>query len=167
MTQLYVPPFWIRNRGLIATKEPPVGMLFRIERLRLRETPEDSTCTLVNRSTDERLYVSVRHVIEHFEEIFSNVHDVEEPEPSTRTLEDLCDPRPPVEVVFIYNADADSPCHAVPFDVNGPWSNERLGFCGRGTGTIGPVPWCKEPTYLCQDCERFVQKVDYGKWVKL
>lgn len=69
------------------------------------------------------------------------------------------------EVVFIYNPGHHSaPCHAVIKDVSGPWSNNRVGFCGTEPD-YGPMSWCKGPDGgLCRTCGTNIEKRDDGKW---
>lgn len=64
------------------------------------------------------------------------------------------------DVVFIYNPGG-GPCHAVLKSVNGPWSNNRRGFCGKHP-CEGPTPWCAEPDVVCHACAPFVEKTADG-----
>jgi hypothetical protein len=83
---VFIPPMWVRNGGkvgqcdLIEDRVLNVNPYWRIERLRLRESAEDSTCTIVDvdapeqvtwagktrRNRDKRVHVSVAYVLERF-----------------------------------------------------------------------------------------------------
>lgn len=68
------------------------------------------------------------------------------------------------EVAFIYDSGGHSPCHAVVKYINGPWSMNRIGFCGNEP-CVGPVPWCKQPDGgLCNVCSSYVEKDEGGLW---
>jgi hypothetical protein len=71
----------------------------------------------------------------------------------------------PREVVFIFDSASTLPAHAAVKNVNGPWSNERMGLCGRDTGEVGPIPWIPHPDGgLCTQCAHLIEQVD-GVWL--
>lgn len=69
------------------------------------------------------------------------------------------------EVIFICNPGRhQDPCHAVIKDVSGPWSNNRVGFCGTEPD-YGPMAWCKNPDGgLCRTCGVNVERAPDGSW---
>jgi len=68
------------------------------------------------------------------------------------------------EVVFVYYEGGHDPCHAVVKRTDGPWSANRVGFCGYEP-SYGPMPYCIEPDGgLCHICAKHVEKRG-GKWV--
>lgn len=70
------------------------------------------------------------------------------------------------EVVFIYGPSRYQPCHAVVKNVDGPWSRNRVGFCGHEPD-YGPMPWCKAPNGdLCPQCATYVEKIGDRYFVK-
>jgi hypothetical protein len=69
-----------------------------------------------------------------------------------------------VQAAFIYDSGGHSPCHAVVKKKNGPWSENRFGFCGVEP-VIGPVGSIDSPDGgLCHTCAKFVSKGDDGNW---
>ncbi len=63
------------------------------------------------------------------------------------------------EVVFIYPNEAGAPCHAVRKDVDGPWSNQRVAFCG-WQAPVGPVGFITTPQGgLCHRCQTHIVQV--------
>lgn len=73
-----------------------------------------------------------------------------------------------VQAAFIYDSGGHGACHAVVKKKNGPWSENRFGFCGEEP-QIGPVASIDKPDGgLCRTCAKFVKKGDDGLWyVKL
>ena len=73
-------------------------------------------------------------------------------------------PKPGVQAAFIYNSGGHSPCHAVVKKKNGPWSENRFGFCGTEpeTGPVGSID--KPDGGLCSTCAKYVLKGDDGLW---
>lgn len=59
-------------------------------------------------------------------------------------------------VVFIYDATrAHSPCHAVRKNTDGPWSKERVAFCG-WQASVGPTGFLTKPEGgLCHRCAEY------------
>lgn len=55
-------------------------------------------------------------------------------------------------VVFIYDSTTTLPCHAVRANTDGPWSKERVAFCG-WQAPLGPVSFLTTPQGgLCHRC---------------
>jgi hypothetical protein len=77
-------------------------------------------------------------------------------------------PAPGVQAAFIYDSGGHGECHAVVKKKNGPWSENRFGFCGIEPN-VGPVASLDNPDGgLCSTCRKFVQKESDGLWyVKL
>lgn len=74
-------------------------------------------------------------------------------------------PAPRVQAAFIYDSGGHSPCHAVIKKKNGPWSENRFGFCGVEPVMGGPVGSIDQPDGgLCSACAKFVRKGDDGNW---
>jgi hypothetical protein len=68
------------------------------------------------------------------------------------------------EVVFIYGSSNHAPCHAVVKRVSGPWSENRVGFCGT-VPAVGPIPWVKTPQGgLCFRCKEHIEFAPDGVW---
>lgn len=73
-------------------------------------------------------------------------------------------PEPGVQAAFIYGATGSLPCHAVVKKKDGPWSVNRVGFCGTEPQS-GPVGSIDRPEGgLCRECEKYVRKGDDGLW---
>lgn len=68
-------------------------------------------------------------------------------------------PPPGALVGFIYDASsAETPCHAVLFKKEGPWSKYHFGFCGAEPG-IGPKALLDTPQGgLCRACAKYIKQ---------
>jgi hypothetical protein len=73
-------------------------------------------------------------------------------------------PDPGVQAAFIYDSSGFLPCHAVVKKKDGPWSLNRIGFCGvePSVGPIGSVD--KTDGGLCDVCRDYIQKGEDGNW---
>lgn len=73
-------------------------------------------------------------------------------------------PASDVQAAFIYDDGGHGACHAVVKKKNGPWSENRFGFCGVEP-QIGPVASIDSPDGgLCHTCSKYVRKGDDGLW---
>jgi hypothetical protein len=73
-------------------------------------------------------------------------------------------PESGVQAAFIYDSGGHGACHAVVKKKNGPWSENRFGFCGMEpeTGPVGSID--KPDGGLCSTCAKFVRKGEDGLW---
>lgn len=99
------------------------------------------------------------------ERVSTYLKDVASPGVAVQSvLMDDCSPEPGVQAAFIYKNSAHDRCHAVVKKKNGPWSENRFGFCGIEPET-GPMGSIDQPEGgLCSTCAKYVRKGDDGLW---